>query len=59
MKLQAPEDCGGATFAGEEIKLDDKGQCEVSGAAAIEALKAHGFVEVSPEKKAALAKKDK
>lgn len=58
MKLQAPENCGGASYAGEPIKLDDKGQCEVAGSEAIKALMEHGFTEVpSSDTKKSLQKK--
>lgn len=60
MKLQAPENCGGASFAGEPIELDENGQCEVHSREAIEALMDHGFVPVSSDgsdKKPSLKKK--
>lgn len=51
MKMQAPEGCSGATVNGEPVVLDNKGQCEVQNAEAVEALKIHGFTEVKGKPK--------
>jgi len=49
MKMKAPEDLCSISVGGEELVVDKEGMVEVSSAATVEQLKAHGFTEVKGE----------
>lgn len=64
MKLQAPENCGGASVNDEPIELDENGQVDIENTETIKVLcESHGFtpvVEAVEEKaKPKLARKAK
>jgi hypothetical protein len=47
MKLQAPENCGGASVNGEPIELDEDGQVDIENIETIKVLcESHGFTKV-------------
>ena len=50
MKLQAPENCSGASFNGSPVEMDENGIAEVSNNPDLTAaLQAHGFTAVAEE----------